>query len=271
MNDSRDFQDAASVRSGQTIPRCQSTSVFPTSSRSWWNAKPFSGNAEPQKWAAKYLGHTWYIGKRFFANPTASSSAPCPQESNPWSSNVSEHTSPHVMSESQTPVQDRQPEIHSTPVREDFQRTMGQTNKDCRFQVLIFDKFPTPATFVCWKIRLKTEVCICSQFLTEAVLWIKDVELVDSVDDLKSSCSVRGFQMPNFEVLAAKITSALNRIIHNTHFKRRVSLEEQKSSQRRPPPPRKTDSLPDLRILPGHCGQRFCRDLYRPIYNCSSK
>ena len=43
----------------------------------------------------------------FFANPVASSSAPYPQELNPWSSNVSVHTSPHVMSESQTPVQDQ--------------------------------------------------------------------------------------------------------------------------------------------------------------------
>ena len=32
-----------------TIPRYQSTSVFPTSSRSWQNAKPSSGNAEPQR------------------------------------------------------------------------------------------------------------------------------------------------------------------------------------------------------------------------------
>ena len=61
------------------------------------------------------------------------------------------------------------------------------------------------------------------------MLWIKEVELVDSVDDLKSSCSVRGIQMPKFEVLDAKITSALNRIIHNTQFKRRISLEEQKA------------------------------------------
>ena len=38
-----------------------------------------------------------------FENPTASSSAPYPQESNPWIANVSEHTPPHVMSESQTP------------------------------------------------------------------------------------------------------------------------------------------------------------------------
>ena len=61
--------------------------------------------------------------------------------------------------------------------------------------------------------------------------WIKEVEMVDSVDDLKSPSSVRGIRMPNFEVLDAKIASALNRIIHNSHFKRRVSLEEQKAQK----------------------------------------
>ena len=35
--------------------------------------------------------------------------------------------------------------------------------------------------------------------------------------------------MPDFEVLDAKIASALNRSIHNTQFKRKVSLEEQKA------------------------------------------
>ena len=80
-------------------------------------------------------------------------------------------------------------------------------------------------------MRFKTEVCTCSQFPTEAMLWIKEVEMVDSVDDLKSSCSVRGIRMPDFEVLDAKIASALNRIIHNSHFKRRVSLEEQKAQK----------------------------------------
>ena len=34
--------------------------------------------------------------------------------------------------------------------------------------------------------------------------------------------------MPNFEVLGARIASALNGIINNSHFKRRISLEEQK-------------------------------------------
>ena len=63
------------------------------------------------------------------------------------------------------------------------------------------------------------------------MLWIKEVELVDSVDDLISSCSVRGIRVPDFEVLDAKIVSALNRITHNSHFKRKVSLEEQKAQK----------------------------------------
>ena len=61
--------------------------------------------------------------------------------------------------------------------------------------------------------------------------WIKEVEMVDSVDDLKSSSSIRGISMPNFEVLDARIASALNKIIHNSHFKRRISLEEQKAQK----------------------------------------
>ena len=57
------------------------------------------------------------------------------------------------------------------------------------------------------------------------------MELVDSVDELRSSSSIRGISMPNFEVLDARIASALNKIIHNSHFRRRISLEEQKAQK----------------------------------------
>ena len=80
-------------------------------------------------------------------------------------------------------------------------------------------------------MRFKTEVCICSQFPTEAMQWIKEVELVDSVDELRSSSSIRGISMQNNEVLDARIASSLNKIIHNSHFKRRISLEEQKAQK----------------------------------------
>ena len=111
----------------------------------------------------------------------------------------------------------------------------------------------------------------CSLSSSPLQTWIKEVEMVDSVDDLKSSSSIRGISMPNFEVLDARIASALNKIIHNSHFKRRISLEEQKAQKHG-------------RFLRGRqiayliydyfrvTGvQRFCRELCRPIYNCSSK
>ena len=101
---------------------------------------------------------------------------------------------------------------------------------------LHFDKFPTPATFACWKIRFKTEVCTCSQFPTEAMQWIKEVELADSVDDLRSSSSIRSIPMPDFEVLDARIASALNKIIHNSNFKKEDQSGGTKGPERGPFP-----------------------------------
>ena len=59
---------------------------------------PSRNNGPPSIW------DTHGLSGNVFAKPTASSSAPYPQESNPWISNVSEHTSPYVMNESQTPL-----------------------------------------------------------------------------------------------------------------------------------------------------------------------
>ena len=61
------------------------------------------------------------------------------------------------------------------------------------------------------------------------MLWVKEVDLVDSLEELKSSRSVSGKIFPNFEMLDAKIASALNTIIQNSQFKKKVSLKEQKS------------------------------------------
>ena len=178
------------------------------------------------------------ISGRVFANPFASSSAPYPQELNQWNSSSEEplHSSTVEKSERQ---QDQDLRCQSGPsAKNSVIFSGGDSSKNCgadkqRLHILDlhFDKFLTPATFVCWKIRFKTEVCTCSQFPTEAMQWIKEVELVDSVDELRFSSSIRGFSMPNFEVLDARIASALNKIIHNSHFKRRISLEEQKAQK----------------------------------------
>ena len=170
-----------------------------------------------------------------FANPTESSSAPYPQESNPWVSDVSVHTSPHVMSESQTPVQDQRCQSGLSarnsviPSEGGFSKNYAADQQRLQNSDPHFDKFTTPAKSACWKIRFKTEVCTCSQFTTEALLWINEVAMVESVDDLKFSRSIRGTLGPDFELLDARIASALHKIIQNTLFKKKISLEEQKA------------------------------------------
>ena len=164
MNDSRDFQDAESVRSGHSHVTSQPVS-FPPHPIFWWNAEPFYRNAEPQRWAAKHLGHTWYIGKRF-----------C-RFSSVFFSTLSAGVESMEFSY-----------IRTTSVifsGGDSSKNYGADQQRLQISDLHFDKFTTPATFACWKIRFKTEVCTCSQFPTEAMHWIKEVEMVDSVDDLK--------------------------------------------------------------------------------------
>ena len=237
MNDSRDFKDAESVRRRPSHVPSQ-PAFFPLVrdpggmlSRSV--GMPSRNDKPPDIW------DTHGISGNVFANPTASSSAPYPQGINPWISNVSEHTSPHVMSESQTPNTALDPRCQSGPSARNssdpsegrFSKNNGADQQRLQISDLHFDRFSTPVTYACWKIRFKTEVCTCSQYPTEAMHWIKEVEMVESVDDLKSSCSIRGIRTPDFGVLDAKIASALNRIIHNSPFKRRVSLGEQKAQK----------------------------------------
>ena len=63
------------------------------------------------------------------------------------------------------------------------------------------------------------------------MLWIKEVEMVDSMEELQSSRSIEGEDFPNFELLDTRIASGLNRIIQTSHFKKMVSLEEQKAQK----------------------------------------
>ena len=226
-----------------TIPRSKSTSVFSILSWSWKDAKPSWRTAKPQQPAARYLEFAGFFGQRFVQIHERllrhliladSILGFLTQRKTHLYSQV--RCDPlHVVNvrfQTQSWLwdfsRDRQPEIHSTLRREDSWRIMEQTNKDCSSE-LHFYKFLTPTTFAGWKIRFKTVARTCSQFPAEAMQWIKEVEMADSVDDLKSSRSIRGTPGPNFELLDARIASALNKIIQNTRFKKKVSLEETKA------------------------------------------
>ena len=234
MNDSKDFQEAKSVRSGNSHVTSRPLSFpphpIPEGMLRHSFVSPRRKEGPPSIW------DTHGFSRNVFANPPASSSAPYPQELNQWNSSIEEPLHTTFVEKSERPEQNQDLRCQSGPSAKDSvifsgghsSKNYGADQRRLQISDLHFDKFPTPATFACWKIRFKTEVCTCSQFPTEAMQWIKEVEIVDSVDDLKSSSSLRGISMSNFEVLDARIASALNKIIHNSHFKRRISLEEQK-------------------------------------------
>ena len=180
------------------------------------------------------------ISGNVFAHPQASSSAPYPQELNStWRKTIEEPIHMSTAEKSGKPERDQDLRCQSGPSAKDsvifsggdYSKNYGTDQQRLQILDLHFDMFPTPTTFACCKIRFKTEVCSCSPFSAEAMQWVKEVELIDSVDELRSSSSTRGISMPNFEVLDARIASALNKIIHNSHFKRKISLEEQKAQK----------------------------------------
>ena len=237
LNVSKDFQDAESVRSGHSHVTSRPVSFPP---------HPIPGGmlrhsfiSPSRKEGPPSIWDTHGTTGNVFANPDASSSAPYPQELHQWNSSIEEQLHSSTVKKSERPEQNQDLRCQSGPSAKDSvifsggdsSKNNGADEQRLQILDLHFDKFPTPATFACWKIRFKTDVCTCSQFPTEAMQWIKEVEMVDSVDDLRSSSSIRGISMPNFEVLDARIAAALNKIIHNSHFKRRISLEEQKAQK----------------------------------------
>ena len=237
MSDSKDFLDAESIRSGNSHVTSRPVS-FPTHPIPEGMLRP-SFVSPPCKEGPPRIWDTHGISGNVFANPDASSSAPYPQELHQWNSSIEEPLHSSTVEKSERQKQDQDLRCQSGPSAKDSvifsggdsSKNYGADQQRLQTSDLLFDKFPTPATLACWKIRFKTEVFACSQFLTEAMQWIKEVELVDSVDELKSSSSIRGISMPDCEVLDARIASALNKNIHNSHFKRRISLEEQKAQK----------------------------------------
>ena len=217
MNDSKDFQGAESIRSGNSHVTSRPVSFPPHPipegmlSRSF--GVPSRREGPPSIW------ETHGISGNVFVNPDASSSAPYPQELHQSNSSIEEHLHSSTVEKSERQEQNQDLRCQSGPSAKDSvifsggdsSKNFGADQQRLQILDLHFDKFPTPATFACWKMRFKTEVCTCSQFPTEAMQWIKEVEMVDSVDDLRSSSSIRGISMPNFEVLDARIASALNK------------------------------------------------------------
>ena len=106
------------------------------------------------------------ISGNVFANPQASSSAPYPQELNsPWKKTIEESIHMSTAEKSERPERDQDLRCQSGPSAKDsvifsggdYSKNYGADQQRLQISDLHFDKFPTPATFACWKIRFNQD------------------------------------------------------------------------------------------------------------------
>ena len=179
MSDSRDFQDAESVRIGNSHVTSRRVSFppppIPEGMLRHSFVTPSRREAPPSIW------DTHGISGNVFANPGASLSAPYPQELHQWNSSIEEPLHSSTAEKSGRPERDPDLRCQSGPSAKnsvifsggDSSKNYGADQQRLQISDLHFDKFPAPSTFACWKIRFKTEACSCSQFPTEAMLGSK--------------------------------------------------------------------------------------------------
>ena len=131
MNDSKEFQDAESIRSGNSHVTSQ-PGVVPK--------HPIKYSRAARK--GRHAFGTHGISGNVFANPDASSSAPHPQELNQWNSSE-EPLHSFTMEKSERPEQIQDLRCQSGPSVKgsvifsggDSSKNYGQTNNDCRFWI----------------------------------------------------------------------------------------------------------------------------------------
>ena len=100
--------------------------------------------------------------------------------------------------------------------------------KKSEAEAMIIDKWPQPTEFRSWKISFKNEVSQSSQYPRVTMLWIGEVEDVKTFDELITSTSTTGRQIPDFENLDFKIASGLGNVVTGI-FQKQVTTAKGKA------------------------------------------
>ena len=152
MNDSKDFQDAESVRSGNSHVTSQPMS-FPKHPIPEGMLRPSFVSPRRKEGPPCIWGYTWYIGKRF-CKSTCIFISSLSSRIEPMGTTIEEPLHMSTAEKSERPEQNRDLRCQSGPSAKDSVIFSGGDSSknygaDQRLQIsdLHFDKFPTPATF----------------------------------------------------------------------------------------------------------------------------
>ena len=149
MNDSKNFQDAESIRSGNSHVTSRPVSSrphpIPEGMLRHSFITPSCREGPPSIW------DTHGISGNVFANPDASSSAPYPQELHPWNSSIEEPLHSSAAEKSERPEQNQDLRCQSGPSAKDSvilsggdsSKNYGADQQRLQILDLHFDKFYT--------------------------------------------------------------------------------------------------------------------------------
>ena len=155
MNDSKDFQDAESVRNGNSHVTSRPVSFpphpIPEGMLRHSFITPSRGEGPPSIW------DTHGTSGNVFADPLASSPALYPQELRQWNSSIEEPLHSSKVEKSERPEENQDLRCQSGPSAKDSvifsggdpSKNYGADQQRLQILDLHFDQFPTPATFAC--------------------------------------------------------------------------------------------------------------------------
>ena len=155
MNDSKQFQDAESIRSGNSHVTSRPVS-FPPHPNPGGMLSGSLGILSRRE-GPPSIWDTHGISGNVFVNSDASSSAPYPQELNPWSSATEEPLHSSTVEKSERRTQDQDQRCQSGPSAKnsvifsggDSPKNYGADQQRLQIADLHFDKFLTPAPLAC--------------------------------------------------------------------------------------------------------------------------
>ena len=172
MNDSRDFQDAESVRSGNSLVTSRPVSAPPHPilgrmlSRS--TGVPNRREGPPSIWDTHGISRKFLqiqlrlLQHLIFKNWIHG----IPEEKKTvHSSTVENRVRNKHQPRTRDASPDRQPKVPSPPVREDPQTIMEQTNNDCRFQIIILTNSPRQQRLLVGRLDSRLEYVLVHNFL----------------------------------------------------------------------------------------------------------
>ena len=106
---------------------------------------------------------------------------------------------------------------------------MVQTNKDCRFQIFMSTNSLHQQHLLVGRWDSKLRYVFVHNFSRKQCCGSKKWRWLNQWMISNLRVLSEGPGVPNFELLDARIAPALNRIIQNTRFKKKVNLEEMKA------------------------------------------